>query len=91
MSKSRGNVVDPVVLIEKYGVDALKYFLLREYSFGNDGTMISGDYPYLTYNDLLELQGLYASRHGAESPALGKLMESKLQWMNKNGITGYNR
>ncbi len=37
MSKSRGNVVDPVVLINKYGVDALKYFLLREYSFGNDG------------------------------------------------------
>ena len=37
MSKSRGNIVDPVVLIEKYGVDALKYFLLREYSFGNDG------------------------------------------------------
>ena len=37
MSKSRGNVVDPVVLINKYGVDALKYFLLREYTFGNDG------------------------------------------------------
>lgn len=37
MSKSRGNIVDPVVLINKYGVDALKYFLLREYSFGNDG------------------------------------------------------
>jgi len=37
MSKSKGNVVDPVVLIDKYGVDALKYFLLREYSFGHDG------------------------------------------------------
>jgi methionyl-tRNA synthetase len=37
MSKSRGNVVDPVKLIERYGIDALKYFLLREYAFGQDG------------------------------------------------------
>ena len=37
MSKSRGNCVDPVKLIDRYGVDALKYFLLREYTFGQDG------------------------------------------------------
>ena len=37
MSKSRGNVVDPVKLIDRYGIDALKYFLLREYTFGQDG------------------------------------------------------
>jgi methionyl-tRNA synthetase len=37
MSKSVGNVVDPVVLCERYGVDAIRYFLLREIPFGNDG------------------------------------------------------
>ncbi len=37
MSKSKGNVVDPVILCEKYGVDAIRYFLLREIAFGQDG------------------------------------------------------
>ncbi len=38
MSKSLGNVVDPVVLCEHYGVDAIRYFLLREVPFGADGS-----------------------------------------------------
>lgn len=37
MSKSRGNVVEPNSLIDKYGVDALRYFLMREINFGIDG------------------------------------------------------
>jgi len=37
MSKSKGNVVDPVILAQKYGVDSLRYFLLREIPFGADG------------------------------------------------------
>ncbi len=37
MSKSKGNVIDPVILCERYGVDAIRYFLLREIPFGSDG------------------------------------------------------
>jgi methionyl-tRNA synthetase len=38
MSKSKGNVVDPLVLIDKYGVDAIRYYLLRELPPGSDGS-----------------------------------------------------
>ncbi|HXG99836.1 MAG TPA: methionine--tRNA ligase [Sphingomicrobium sp.] len=39
MSKSVGNVVDPLAMSETYGVDALRYFLMREVSFGQDGSV----------------------------------------------------
>ncbi|USI72647.1 methionine--tRNA ligase [Sphingomonas morindae] len=38
MSKSTGNVIDPAAMAERYGVDGLRYFLLREVSFGQDGS-----------------------------------------------------
>ena len=37
MSKSLGNVIDPLYLTEKYGIDQIRYFLLREIPFGEDG------------------------------------------------------
>ncbi len=37
ISKSLGNIIDPITLVEKYGLDQVRYFLLREVPFGNDG------------------------------------------------------
>lgn len=56
------------------------------YSYQPDGTMKEGDYPDLTYYDLVELQRLYTARHNSENPAISRLLKSKYEWMKKQGI-----
>lgn len=59
------------------------------YSRLPDGTYLTGDYPYLTYNDLYFLRK-YLTGFGVEpNETLTYLMDEKLQWMKRNGVTGY--
>lgn len=65
MSKSKGNVVDPFVLCEKYGEDALRYFLLREIPFGSDGPFSNEAFINKINSDLANDLGNLLSRSTA--------------------------
>lgn len=62
MSKSKGNIVYPEPIIDRYGVDALKYFLLREFSFGNDGSFETDKFLKRLNSDLANDLGNLVSR-----------------------------
>lgn len=62
MSKSKGNVVDPLTLIEKYGLDAVRYYLLREIPFGSDGSYTEDALVLRTNVDLANDLGNLLSR-----------------------------
>jgi len=70
MSKSLGNVIDPFALVEEFGADALRYFLLREVSFGNDGDYSSEKLTLRVNADLAN--------------NLGNLAQRSLSMINKN-------
>ncbi len=85
MSKSVGNVVDPMALADRFGVDALRYFLLREVTFGQDGTYSAEAIVARANAELANSFGNLAQRSlsmiyknlGGVLPDLGETQEDK--------------
>ena len=70
ISKSLGNIIDPVKLVDKYGLDQVRYFLLREVPFGNDG-----DFTH---------QAMVNRMNGELANDYGNLAQRVLSMINKN-------
>ena len=62
MSKSKGNVVDPYPLVERYGVDAVRYYLVREINFGSDGSFSPEQFVERINTDLANAIGNLLNR-----------------------------
>jgi methionyl-tRNA synthetase len=94
MSKSLGNIVDPFEVVEKYGIDAVRYFLLREISPTEDGDFTYDKFELRYNSDLAKGLGNLVSRTTTMADELNLdslTLNSKIQEVISNGYEKYRK
>src|SRR5690554_857424 len=100
MSKSKGNVIYPDFLVDRYGLDSLRYYLMREIPFGSDGIFTPADYVTRTNSDLANDLGNLLNRTvaminqylGGKIPTLGEdknEFDQELETLAAETVTAY--